>query len=233
MSEWRAVNGEGRSTAPPHSPLATLRSLDPEIALWNFAQRLMRLDRRLLCRVPHAGNDVFLTFDDGPDPVATPWVLDTLARHHAKATFFLIGRNAEAHPQLVQRIRHEGHTIGNHTWDHADAWRTPRADYLGSVERGHALTGSTLFRPPYGHLTPGLVRTLHRRHRIVQWDVIAGDFKADLDALRMAERVVSRTRPGSIVVFHDTQRCLPKLEAALPGVLITLAKQGMHFRPLS
>jgi peptidoglycan-N-acetylglucosamine deacetylase len=204
-----------------------------EVLLWGAAERLMRLDRRLLCRVPHAGDAVFLTFDDGPDPEATPRVLDLLGTHGAKATFFLIGRNAERHPELLERIRREGHAVGDHTWDHADAWRVRHTDFLHSHARGHAVTGATLFRPPYGHITPRMVRQLHPTHRIVLWDVLAGDFKPRMDGTRIARRVVRASRPGSIVVFHDTERCWPKLGTALPLVLKGLAERGLRAKALT
>lgn len=200
--------------------------------LWDVGAALMRWHPHLLCRVPAAGTDVFLTFDDGPDPEATPRVLDTLAKAGAKATFFLIGEKAERHPALVERLRTEGHAIGNHTWRHEDAWRTPRREWLRSVQRGQEITGSDLFRPPYGHLTPGLVSALHPQHRIVQWEVLAGDFDPRMDPPRMARRVVRRTRPGSIVVFHDTARCWSTLGPALPVMLAAGTAQGLTYRNL-
>lgn len=202
-----------------------------EVLLWGAARQLMRLDRRLLCRVP--GSDaVHLTFDDGPDPEVTPWVLDQLAAHGATATFFLIGRHAAEHPHLVQRLREEGHAVGHHTWAHEDAWRTPRASYLDSVERAADLIGSDLFRPPYGHITPGLTARLHRRYRIVQWDHLAGDFRPDADPARLAQRVVRNARPSGIIVLHDTGRCAPVLKPALPLVLAALTERGMPLRAL-
>lgn len=199
--------------------------------LWEAAQRVMRLDRRLLCSVPGSGA-MYLTFDDGPDPAMTPWVLDALSDHGAKATFFLIGRNAQAHPRLVERIRAEGHAIGSHTWDHEDAWRTPRTRFLDSVQRAADLLGSRLFRPPYGHLTPGLINALHDKHRIVQWSLLAGDFLPDVGPEAMSTRILRRP-PGSIVVLHDTERCAKVLHQALPMVLHGLADRDvpMHALP--
>ena len=198
--------------------------------LWEAAQRVMRLDRRLLCSVPGSGA-MHLTFDDGPDPAMTPWVLDALADHGAKATFFLIGRNAQAHTRLVERIRTEGHTIGSHTWDHEDAWRTPRTRFLDSVQRAADLLGSRLFRPPYGHITPALISSLHGHQHIVQWSLLAGDFLPHADPVAMSTRILQRAH-GSIVVLHDTARCAKVLGPALPLVLRGLADRGVPMHAL-
>ncbi|MBP8822623.1 MAG: polysaccharide deacetylase family protein [Flavobacteriales bacterium] len=185
-----------------------------------LAMRLLAaLDRRLLWRVAHAGNKVFLTFDDGPCPGITPWVLDTLAVHGAKATFFCLGQQAEQHPELMQRIRADGHSIGHHTWDHADGWRTAKRPYQRSVLRAARSTGSMLFRPPYGHLPPGQLRSIGRRYRVVMWDVMGYDFKPGRRGGECARHVLRHARPGSIIVLHDNPKSAACLKEALVPIL--------------
>mgnify|MGYP001551530171 FL=1 len=180
---------------------------------------LAMLDRRILWRIPGSGKEVYLTFDDGPTPEATPWVVDTLAKHGARATFFCLGRNAERHPELVDRLRSEGHAIGHHTWDHPDGWRTSPKSYYRNVLHGHRQTGGILFRPPYGRVPIGQLRRLGRHFRVVMWDVLSGDFHSGAAGETCVKRVLARTRPGSIIVFHDNVQRLRCLRDTLPVVL--------------
>ncbi len=182
--------------------------------------------------MPADGREVYLTFDDGPEPQVTPWVLDRLARAGARASFFCIGRNAARHPAIMQRTRAEGHAIGNHTWDHANGWRTGHIAYLRQVLRCQPLTGTTLFRPPYGRITPGQARALSRRFRLVMWDVLSGDFDTAIGPHRCARNVLDHVRPGSIVVFHDSRKAWPRLRQALPVVLDRLKADGWSMRAL-
>jgi len=183
-------------------------------------------------RMPDKQRVLYLTFDDGPEPNVTPWVLEQLAAHDAKATFFLIGRNALNHPALVTAIREQGHSIGNHTWEHLNGWRTPRTAYLESVARAQPLTGTRLFRPPYGRITPAQTKTLSATHDIVMWDALSYDFDPALAAEHCARLVIRHARPGSIVVFHDSMKALPRLQVALPVVLDHFRKAGYAFRAL-
>lgn len=187
---------------------------------------LAGLDRRLLWHVPAAADEVFLTFDDGPDPTITPWVLDTLAAHGAKATFFCLGRHAERHSELLARIRAEGHAAGHHTWDHANGWHTPPRAWLRSVLRGAAGVGGTLFRPPYGRIRPAHIGPLHRRFRVVMWDVMPGDFKPGRSGEACARHVLRRSRPGSIIVLHDNPKSTACLREALVPILEGFARKG-------
>ena len=182
---------------------------------------------RAVCRVPEAGRQVFLTFDDGPHPAATPMVLDQLAMHGAKASFFCLGMQAAAYPGLMARIRAEGHAAGHHTWDHPDGRRTANRRYGTNVARGAEAVGGVLFRPPYGRIGPVQARAVAREHRIVLWDVLAGDSRRGADGRAVAARVLDRTRAGSIIVFHDTPACSECLHVALPLVLHGLALRGL------
>jgi len=193
---------------------------------------LAKLDRRMLWRLRTGRKEVFLTFDDGPEPEVTPWVLDILARYGAKATFFCLGKQAAAAPELMARLRSEGHAVGHHTWDHPNGWRTPDRAYYRNVLRGAEQIEGSLFRPPYGRLKRSQTRDLRKRFRIVMWDVLAGDFKPGRSGKQCAKRVLKRTQAGSIIVFHDNRKSARCLKEALPLVLEDLSSQGYGFGTL-
>lgn len=176
--------------------------------------------------------ELYLTFDDGPIPGVTPWVLDTLASFHAKATFFCIGRNAAENPAILQRIRTEGHVVGNHTWDHPRGRRTGTFSYLRNVLRCQSVTGSRLFRPPYGSITRRQAAALRTRFDLVLWDVLSGDFDTRLDGETCLRNAISNVKPGSIIVFHDSLKAEERLRYALPRTLEHLGKQGYRFKAL-
>jgi peptidoglycan/xylan/chitin deacetylase (PgdA/CDA1 family) len=185
------------------------------------------LYRDLLWHLPRTGNKVYLTFDDGPEPAVTPWVLDQLAAHGMKGTFFCVGRNAAAHPALVERIIREGHAVGNHTWDHARGWGSPDRSYLRSVLQCDALLRTRLFRPPYGRITRSQAACLRKRFKLVMWDVLSADFDEALTGKHCAANVLEHVRPGSIVVFHDSRKAEARLREALPVVLQELTLRGL------
>ncbi|MCX7744418.1 MAG: polysaccharide deacetylase family protein [Flavobacteriales bacterium] len=184
-------------------------------------------------RIKTTQPELYLTFDDGPHPKFTPWVLDQLKQADAKATFFCIGKNIQRYPEVFRRIIHEGHAVGNHTWNHTHAFHTSTNQYLREVEQTDLLTGSGLFRPPYGKMTPGLYRILRKTHRIVMWDVLSGDFDLRVNGEICAQRVIHYARPGSIIVFHDSQKAWPRLQTALPRVISHFQKQGYRFLSLN
>ena len=175
---------------------------------------------------------LYLTFDDGPIAELTPWVLDRLAEHGAKATFFCLGRNCAFAPQVVERIREEGHALGNHTWDHPRGRRTNTWSYLRNVVKAEPLTSSRVFRPPYGSITFAQTRALRKRYSIILWDVLSGDYDVRLTGEHCAKRVLANARPGSIIVFHDSLKAEPRLRIALPTVLAHFAAQGYRFAAL-
>lgn len=196
----------------------------PSIARALYGSRLWRVDG--------ADRSVCLTFDDGPIPEVTPWVLDQLRAYNAQATFFCIGKNIEAHPGIFADVKAAGHTIGNHTWDHCNGRHTPTAEYMASVVRCQALTGTELFRPPYGRLTREQAGALAADFRIVMWSVLSGDFDVRIDAERCTRNVLKHTEPGSIVVFHDSVKAWPRLRDTLPKVLEHFAALGYAFKGL-
>lgn len=173
-----------------------------------------------------SGPGVHLTFDDGPHPVWTPFVLDQLAHHGQKATFFCVGDNIRRYPEVFDRIRREGHSWGNHTMRHESGWTTSSFAYLRSHLECDALTASGLFRPPYGRMTKAQARAVGRRNRIVMWDVLTGDFDRRRTAEECWEATAQALRPGSIVVMHDSDKAGPRLEGLLPRLLAHLDEKG-------
>lgn len=193
---------------------------------------LKPLMKELLWNMPADERKVYLTFDDGPIPEVTPWVLDTLAKYGAKGTFFCIGRNAEKNPMLMDRIRREGHSVGNHTYDHLNGWSTPVTAYLRNVLRCQQLTGSRLFRPPYGRITRPQVQALRKRFTVVMWDVLSGDFDTRIQGPACLRKVVEHSIPGSIIVFHDSLKAAERSRHALPLALEHFTEQGYAMEPL-
>lgn len=185
-----------------------------------------------IARLPNTGSTVYLTFDDGPHPEITPWVLDQLSAHGAHATFFCLGQQAVRHPELLARIRREGHAVGHHTWDHPNGWRTADRTYLANVMRGHEAVGGHLFRPPYGRIGPFQARAVKKHFRTVLWDVLAGDFRPGADGLQVARHVLLHSLPGSIIVFHDNAQSFTCLRTALPAVLTGFADKNFACRSI-
>lgn len=179
--------------------------------------------------IPVPDKSVFLTFDDGPTPGVTDWVLETLKKFEAQATFFLVGKNAERNPGLVQKILNEGHGIGNHTYTHLNGWRTSLASYSKSTLKCGEVVPGNLFRPPYGRITRAQTRRLGNRYKIIMWDVLSGDFDTELPKEKVVKNVLNNTEAGSIIVFHDSIKAEPRLKYALPRVLNYLQDEGYSF----
>lgn len=175
---------------------------------------------------------VYLTFDDGPIPEATPWVLDLLDRYGIKATFFMVGQNVERHPQLLEEVRKRGHRVGNHTMRHMQGAKVSLERYLGDVEEAQALLQTDLFRPPHGWLKPGQMKALRSRYRVIMYDLVTRDYSRRLTAGDVLRNVRRYTRPGSIIVFHDSLKSLPRIREALPAALEGLMKEGYRFELL-
>ncbi|NVK27993.1 MAG: polysaccharide deacetylase family protein [Flavobacteriia bacterium] len=186
----------------------------------------------LTWRIPQAKNEVFLTFDDGPTPEITQSVLETLNKYNAKATFFLIGKNVEAHPEIVKAVVDAGHAIGHHSYSHVNGWKFDRQEYIEDVERAAALVKSDLFRPPYGRISPRKAKALSKKYRIIMWTILSGDFDTEISAEDCVKNVVTTLKPGDIVVFHDSVKAWPRLKEALPKVLEHINSQGWKSVPL-
>ena len=175
-------------------------------------------------------NSVHLTFDDGPEPEITPWVLDQLRKRGMTATFFVVGEQAQRHPSVLDEVRELGHTLGGHTMRHEHGWQTGTRDYLVSVQQSMAVAGEdvTLYRPPYGKITRAQTKALGPNGTPVMWDVLSGDYAAQgkAGAELVLDRLKRHTQAGSIVVFHDSLKCAEVLRAVLPAYLKWLEAQG-------
>ena len=174
---------------------------------------------------------VYLTFDDGPHPVITPWVLDMLDVWQAKATFFCIGKNVALYREVYDEVLRRGHRVGNHTHTHCNGWNTPYGEYMESIRKAEEQIESTLFRPPYGRMTPRQASGL-RKHfphlRPVMWDVLSGDFDRSVTGEQCGNRVIRHSEAGSVVVFHDSEKAFPCLKQALPLALEFFHKKKMQ-----
>ena len=171
---------------------------------------------------------IYLSFDDGPHPVATPFILDALKKYKAKASFFCIGKNVLAYPDLYRRIQEEGHRVANHSHSHLNGYKTPDKTYLGDIHEAAAYIDSNLFRPPYGRMTASQFRKLPD-YRIIMWDVLSGDFDVSLTKEKCLEGVNTKTKPGSIVVFHENDKAWEKMSYTLPRFLDYFHQQGYNF----
>lgn len=179
--------------------------------------------------VPTSEKILYLTFDDGPIPEVTPWVLETLRSYDARATFFCVGDNVEKHPDIYRQIQLDGHAVGNHTYHHLNGWQTEHVTYLNNVRRCARMVKSRLFRPPYGRLMPRQREFLQRHFRIVMWDVLSGDYAPEITPEQCLQNVLDNARPGSIIVFHDSLKAERNLRFALPALLEHFAAQGYRF----
>ena len=200
---------------------AVLKKLYPA-CVWNFSRQ---------------EQVIYLTFDDGPHPVATPFALDALKAYNAKATFFCIGKNVVKHPDIYARILSEGHTVGNHTHNHVNGWKTPDEEYIRDIVEARKYIDSRLFRPPYGKITRFQTRLLTATEnvrqptvfRIIMWDVLSGDFDIASSAEKCAKNVIHNTTAGSVVVFHDSEKALPRMKTALEETLKHFSEKGFRF----
>lgn len=193
---------------------------------------LQQLFRSLLWRVETREKVIYLTFDDGPIPEVTPWVLEELKRHRARATFFVVGENVRKHPELLPGVLADGHQVGSHTERHLNGWNTPLRTYLRDVHACAGRVPSRLFRPPYGRIRLSQIRALRKRFRIVMWDVLSKDYDRSLSPAECLQRVLRGVKPGSIVVFHDSLKAEERLRYALPRVLEHFSELGYRFEAI-
>ena len=163
--------------------------------------------------------EIFLTFDDGPIPQVTPWVIKTLAEYEAKATFFCVGDNVKKYPEIYHQVIEGGHSVGNHTNNHLSGWSTENIAYFNNIRHCARMVQSGLFRPPYGKLRPSQIHFLQRHYQIIMWDVLSGDFDTKISPEKCLHNVLSNIEPGSIIVFHDSEKAWERMSYALPQVL--------------
>lgn len=202
-----------------------LKSFYPLACTWNFSR----------------GEKVmYFTFDDGPHPVATPFVLDTLKQYNAKATFFCIGKNVIEYPDIYKRILNEGHSVGNHTFNHVNGWKTADQEYIDNIGEARKYIDSVLFRPPYGRITKFQASVLTAKEnqkqktvfRIIMWDVLSGDFDVAASAEKCVKNVTRNAREGSIIVFHDSEKALPRMKTSLAESLKYFSEKGFKFNAI-
>ncbi|WP_188619888.1 polysaccharide deacetylase family protein [Flavobacterium suaedae] len=183
-------------------------------------------------------NTVYLTFDDGPTPEVTEWVLSVLKEHDIKATFFCIGNNIEKHPDIFKKVIEEGHTIANHTFNHLNGWNTDNQKYFENVDKTERIItqyyssfkDNKLFRPPYGKMKSSQAKeVLKKGYKIIMWDVLSADFDKTITPEKCLSNVTKNTRNGSIIIFHDSVKAYPNLKHALPSSIKYLKENGFTF----
>ena len=189
---------------------------------WIYPKALWRMDPK--------EHSVYLTFDDGPIPEATPFILDTLSKYGVKATFFMVGDNVRKYPHLYERIKAEGHQVGNHTYNHMGSIRHTLKTYVKNTNKANELIHSKYFRPPHGWMRPAAYIWLKHKYKVVMWDVVTRDYSKLLTADDVVNNIKTYTRNGSIITFHDSLKSIDKLQTALPESLEWLISKGYKFK---
>lgn len=183
-------------------------------------------------RIPAEKKCVYLTFDDGPIPEVTPWVLDQLDELGVKATFFMVGDNVRKHPDTFRMVVERGHCVGNHTFNHIQGIRYRTRNYLANVEKAAEYIPSNLFRPPHGHMRLPQTLCLRRRYRIIMWDVVTRDYSPHLTPDEVFDNVRRYVRNGSVIVFHDSLKAERNMREAMPRAVRWLQEQGYEFKTI-
>ena len=209
---------------------------------WNKTNKFIKwLFPNYTWDVPNQQNKIYLTFDDGPTPDITNWVLNELKKYNAKATFFCIGDNVKKYPEIFDEVIVQGHSIGNHTFNHLDGFKTNADLYLQNValcetefqKQSNFISDNKLFRPPFGKITPFQSKKLRKLgYKIIMWDVISYDFDASFSKENCLKKVVDNTTFGSIIAFHDSLKAFANLQYVLPKALKLLSEKGFVFEKL-
>ena len=189
---------------------------------WLYPNALWRMDKN--------DHSVYLTFDDGPIPESTPFILETVRRYNAKATFFMVGENVLRYHDLYNQIVAEGHQVGNHTFNHIGSFKHWTLTYALNIQQANDLIKAHLFRPPHGWMRHSVYWWFQRRYKIVMWDLVTRDYSKWLTADDVVRNVKRYTRNGSIITFHDSLKSIDKLKTALPEALEWLQEQGYEFK---
>ncbi len=194
----------------------------------------------MIWKIPSTDKDIYLTFDDGPIPYLTGYVLDILDDFDAKATFFCVGDNMRKHPEICEKVFDKGHLIGNHTFNHLKGWSTKNSLYLKNIIKCQEYITNLqkpyfkpLFRPPYGQITRNQIHFLRNDYKIIMWDILAYDFDSTHSPSQSLDKIIKLTRPGSIVVFHDNYKAEIKLKYMLPRFLEHYKEKGFTFKVLN
>ncbi|MEO9570120.1 MAG: polysaccharide deacetylase family protein [Polaribacter sp.] len=203
---------------------------------------MMRFFSKYTWRFPSKKKEIFLTFDDGPTPEITEFVLNELKKHNAKATFFCIGKNIHNHPDIFAKIIADGHSIGNHTQNHLKGWKSDNSTYLKNVlecnktitQFNNSKVQQHLFRPPYGKIKKSQAKKLLKRgYKIIMWDVLSADFDTSISNEKCLNNVLKNTKEGSIIVFHDSVKAAERMKYTLPKVLKEFSKKGFTFKAIT
>jgi peptidoglycan/xylan/chitin deacetylase (PgdA/CDA1 family) len=183
--------------------------------------------------IPNQGNQIYLTFDDGPIPEVTPWVIQTLKRFNAKATFFCVGENVFKHPEIYNKIIEEGHTTGNHTFNHLKGWKTETKEYTDNIEKAGQFIHSDFFRPPHGQISMKQKRLIELNYKIILWDILSCDFDRKISKENCLKHVLKHLNSGSIIVFHDSIKAWENMSYTLPKVLEYGSQKGFVFTQIT
>lgn len=199
-----------------------LKKFYPQNLIWNKSR-----DKKI----------IYLTFDDGPIPIVTPFVLEILKKFNAKATFFCIGDNINKHQDIFFKLKADGHAIGNHTFNHLNGWKSNNKTYIDNILKCQELTQTDLFRPPYGRIKKSQIKYINQIEvnqtlKIIMWDVLSGDFDTQLSPEKCLKNVLKHTKNGSIVVFHDSLKAFDRLKYTLPKALEFWESKGYEFHSL-
>ncbi len=194
---------------------------------------LQKLYSKALWRVPVNEKIIYLTFDDGPIPEITTWILELLKQKKIHATFFCVGNNVNKYPELYTQILQNGHATGNHTYNHLNGWNTHTPSYIRNTLQCSELVRSTLFRPPYGRIKKNQLRILSTRFKIVMWDVLSGDFDKKISPEQCLANCKKYSREGSIIVFHDNIKAWKNLSYVLPAYIDYCLENGFKFEVLN
>ena len=184
----------------------------------------------IIWRQKNYENNIWLTFDDGPTPKVTPFILNTLKEENVKATFFLVGEQIERQPDLYSQIISDGHVIANHSYSHINSWKSNTLDYLNDIEKCQKLMPKNkLFRPPYGKISALQIRRLKKKYKIILWDVLSWDFSLSIAPSKVKRNVMKNTKQGSIIVFHNNQKSFQNLTSILKETIQELKQKGFSF----
>lgn len=184
----------------------------------------------IIWRQKNYQNNIWLTFDDGPTPKVTPFILNTLKEEKVKATFFLVGEQIERQPDLYNQIISDGHVVANHSYSHINSWKSNNLDYLNDIEKCQQLMPKNkLFRPPYGKISALQIRRLKKKYKIILWDVLSWDFSLSIAPSKVKRNVMENTKQGSIIVFHNNQKSFQNLTSILKETIQELKQKGFSF----
>ncbi|MGN6395323.1 MAG: polysaccharide deacetylase family protein [Mucilaginibacter sp.] len=197
---------------------------------------LKKLYPKFIWDAPRSPRCIYLTFDDGPIPIVTPFVLNILKQYHAKATFFCIGDNVRKHADIFEQVKNDGHTIGNHTYNHLKGWNTEDQIYLDNFLEADKLLDTKLFRPPYGRMKKSQLKLLQQAKpglQAIMWNVLSADFDVNITPEKCLDNVIKHTKGGDIVLFHDSLKARDRMEYALPRAMEIWSREGFEFRGIT